>query len=200
MSEDAPRRIVSDTGPLISLEKISGGYRFIRGLYDQLLVPPAVLHELAAGAFESEAAYLRHYEIGDLIEVRVPTQSESEGAVTRRLDEGERQALRLALETGLPLLVEEQAGREVARELDLKISGIAGQVLRAVRISVVSPAEGNEMLVQLKVRGRINRQVFEAVRSAINEAVQPSAAPDGVCVSVEMTAASQSLTAWRGVA
>lgn len=58
MSEDAPRSIVSDTGLLISLEKISGGYRFIRRLYDRLLVPPAVLKELAAWAFESEAAYL----------------------------------------------------------------------------------------------------------------------------------------------
>lgn len=170
MSEDAPRRIVSDTGPLISLEKISGGYRFIRRLYDRLLVPPAVLKELAAGAFESEAAYLGHYEIGDLIEVRAPSQPEPEGVSTRRLDEGERQAIRLALETKLPLLIEEQAGRVVARELGLKISGIAGQVLRSVRVNVLRPAEATETLVQLKTAGRINRQVFEAVRSAINDA------------------------------
>ncbi|NBC85373.1 MAG: hypothetical protein GVY25_04190, partial [Bacteroidetes bacterium] len=162
---------VSDTGPLISLEKITGGYRFIRRLYDRLLVPPAVLKELAAGTFESEAAYLKHYEIGDLIEVRAASQPESEGAVTRRLDEGERRAIQLALETGLPLLVEEQAGREVARGLGLKISGIAGQVLRSVRTNVLSPAEGKRMLVQLKAAGRINREVFEAVRNAINDAV-----------------------------
>lgn len=97
MSEDVPRRIVSDTGPLISLEKIAGGYRFIRRLYDRLLVPPAVLKELAAGAFESEVAYLKHHEIGDLIEVRLSSQTEPEGAVMRRLDEGERRAIHLAL-------------------------------------------------------------------------------------------------------
>jgi predicted nucleic acid-binding protein len=171
MSEDVLRRIVSDTGPLISLEKISGGYRFVRRLYDRLLVPPAVLYELAAGAFESEAAYLRHYEIGDLIEVRAPTQPESKEEFTRRLDEGERQAIRLALETGLPLLVEEQAGREVARELVLKISGIAGQVLRSVRINVLPHAEAKGMLVQLKATGRINREVFDAVHNAINDTV-----------------------------
>lgn len=102
MSEDTPRRVVSDTGPLISLEKITGGYRFIRRLYDRLLVPPAVLKELAAGAFESEAAYLKHYDIGDLIEVRAPSQPEPEGAVTRHLDEGERRVIHLALESRTP--------------------------------------------------------------------------------------------------
>ncbi|WP_143815383.1 hypothetical protein [Longibacter salinarum] len=134
-------------------------------------MPLAVLKELAAGAFESQAAYLRHYEIGDLIEVRAPSQPKPEDAFTRRLDEGERQAIRLALERGLPLLVEEQAGRVVARELGLKISGIAGQVLRSVRANVLLPAEAKETLVQLKTAGRINRQVFEAVRRAINDAV-----------------------------
>jgi len=57
VSENDPKRIVSDAGPLISLEKITGGYRFIRRLYDRLIVPSAVLGELAAKAFESEAAY-----------------------------------------------------------------------------------------------------------------------------------------------
>lgn len=113
----------------------------------------------------------RHYEIGDLIEVRTPSQPEPEGAATRRLDEGERQAIRLASETGLPLLIEEQAGRVVARELGLKISGIAGQVLRSVRANVLPPAEAKETLIQLKTAGRINRQVCEAVRNAINDAV-----------------------------
>lgn len=42
MSTTPPRQIVCDTGPLISLEKITGGYRFIWCLYDRLLVPPAV--------------------------------------------------------------------------------------------------------------------------------------------------------------
>lgn len=46
MPEDR-RRIVSDTGLLISLEKLSDGYRFIRLLYDRILIPAAVLHELA---------------------------------------------------------------------------------------------------------------------------------------------------------
>ena len=37
------QRIVSNTGPLISLEKLSHGYDFIRQLYEKLVIPPAVL-------------------------------------------------------------------------------------------------------------------------------------------------------------
>ena len=169
MSEYDPKRIVSDTGPLISLEKITGGYLFIRRLYNRLIVPPAVLLELAAGAFESEAAYLRHYEIEDLIAVQSPSEVEAENMAARPLDEGERQAIRLARELGLPLLIEEQAGREVAREMAVPISGIAGQLLRAVRKQAVVPEEAEGMLVQLRAAGRINRQVFEAVRCAMGE-------------------------------
>lgn len=44
MSTDFPlRQIVSDTSPIISFEKITGGYRFIQRLYDRLIVPPAVI-------------------------------------------------------------------------------------------------------------------------------------------------------------
>ena len=48
------KRVVSDTSPLISLEKIEEGHTFLRQFYDEVLVPPAVLRELAAGPFENE--------------------------------------------------------------------------------------------------------------------------------------------------
>jgi len=32
----SPRRVVSDTSPLISLEKIEGGYTFLGQLYDNV--------------------------------------------------------------------------------------------------------------------------------------------------------------------
>ena len=103
------KRIVSDTSPLISLEKIDGGYTLFRRLYDKVFVPPAVLRELAAGLFESEEAYRSHFGIEDLLQVETPEHSEREE--TEHLDPGEREAIALALEFDLPLLIEEEAGR-----------------------------------------------------------------------------------------
>ena len=50
------RRIVSNTGPLISLEKLNQGHDFIRRLYDKLIISPAVLEEVAAGQFPTSEA------------------------------------------------------------------------------------------------------------------------------------------------
>jgi len=161
------KRIVSDTSPLISLEKIDGGYKLFRRLYDKVLVPPAVLRELAAGPFENEEAYLSHFGIDDLLQVETPKRSELDK--TEHLDPGEREAIALALEFDLPLLIEEEAGRTLARELGIRISGIAGQILQAVREETISADRGNQMLVALKRKGRINQQVFESVNSAIDE-------------------------------
>lgn len=55
------RRVGSDTGPLITLEKLPDGYRFIRRLYDKIVIPPAVLEELVQGQFASAEAYFAHY-------------------------------------------------------------------------------------------------------------------------------------------
>lgn len=148
------KRIVSDTSPLISLEKIDGGYKFFRQLYDKVLVPPAVLRELAAGPFENEEDYLSHFGIDDLLQVETPARFELDKP--EHLDPGEREAIALALEGDLPLQIEEEAGRTLARELGIRISGIDGQILRAVREEIIDAGLANRMLVALKKKGRIN--------------------------------------------
>jgi predicted nucleic acid-binding protein len=122
---------------------------------------------LAAGPFENEEAYLSHFGIDDLLQVEPPEHSEREE--TEHLDPGEREAIALALECDLPLLIEEEAGRTLARALGIRISGIAGQILQAVREEIISADRANRMLGVLKRRGRINQQVFESVKRAIEE-------------------------------
>jgi predicted nucleic acid-binding protein len=73
-----------------------------------------VLRELAAGPFENEEAYLSHFGIDDLLRVETPERSAPEN--TQHLDAGEREAIALALEFDLPFLIEEEAGRTLARE------------------------------------------------------------------------------------
>lgn len=116
--------------------EITGGFHFIERLYDQLIIPPAVMNELVAGQFETKDAYLRHFDAEDLVIVKPLAEAGSTGEIGNKagyLDKGEREAIRLALELELPLLIEEEAGRAVARELGLHISGIAGQLLKAAR-------------------------------------------------------------------
>ena len=72
----AVRRIVSNTGPLISLEKLNQGHDFIRCLYQKLIIPPAVLDEVAEGKFADPQEYLQYY-CRVRIEVRNPCEADA---------------------------------------------------------------------------------------------------------------------------
>ena len=161
------RTIVSNTGPLISLEKLDQGYNFIRLLYDKLIVPSTVLTEVAQGQFETPPAYLRHYAISDLIEVRSVTQKRWAIPEAERLHEGELQAIQLALALGLPLLIEETVGRRVAQGMGISISGIAGQIISAFRQEIISAKEATDKLEELFQAGRINRKIYETLTTTI---------------------------------
>ncbi len=162
------RQIVSDTGPLISLEKLSQGYEFIRCLYDKLLITPAVLEEVAAGQFATPEEYLQHYGISDLIEVRTVSQPQ-ELPEAERLHEGETQTIQLALELQLPLLIEETVGRRVAQSVGIQISGIAGQIIKAFRQDLIATTEAQNKLSELLRGGRINRKIYEALLASLSE-------------------------------
>ncbi|MEN8216645.1 MAG: hypothetical protein ABFS56_09765 [Pseudomonadota bacterium] len=163
------RLTVSNTGPLITLEKLSDGYSFIRKIYDRLLIPPTVLKELFQGQFVSAEAYLEHYGVTDLLEV-----VEIKPSVLpelKDLDQGEEEAIQLALQRGLPLLIEEQAGRDVACKLGVSISGIAGQVLRAFRDKILTAEETLNMLQELFTYRRINTRIYQGLVETVRQEV-----------------------------
>ncbi len=154
------RQVVSDTGPLISLEKLSDGYKFIRMLYETILIPPAVLDEVVHDQFETPTVYLHYYGITDLIEV-CPVSLEQELSELERLHDGEKQAIQLAIERKLPLLIEETVGRDIAERLGIQFSGIAGQIIRAFREGYISLPEVYSKLSELFQGGRINKKIYE---------------------------------------
>ena len=162
------RQIVSNTGPLISLEKLNQGYDFIRQLYDKLILSPVVLDEVAAGQFATPEEYLQHYGISDLIEVRTVSQPH-ELPEAERLHEGETQAIQLALELQLPLLIEETVGRRVAQSVGIQISGIAGQIIKAFRQGIISATEAQAKLGEFLRAGRINRKIYDALPASLSK-------------------------------
>ena len=117
-----PEEIVSDTGPIITLERLLGGFALLLRLYRRILIPPQVLNELTAGLYIS-GDHLQHYQVDDFIVVVAAPPPSPELA---RLDDGEQHAIALALERRLPLLIEDRMARQVAEEQGLVTSGIAG--------------------------------------------------------------------------
>jgi len=151
---------------MISLEKLGDGFRILRLLYDRILIPPSVLAEVIHGQFIDEHAYMEHYGISGFLEV---TQVQSQRALpeSELLDPGEIDAIRLALERNLPLLIEEEAGRRVAQQLGLQFSGIAGQILKAFRAEAIPSSEAQEKLRELLAAGRINKRIYETLSEVL---------------------------------
>jgi len=137
---------VSDIGPLISLESRPTGFQWIRSILDRLIIPPTVLEEVAH-PYEGRQAFLEEAELRRLIEVRRPEiRSKADpGSGGHVLDEGEQEAIALARELGDPLLIEEAAGRRVAKSLGCEALGAAGLIDRARQDDFLSFAEATEM-------------------------------------------------------
>ena len=89
------KNIVSNTGPLITLEKLDDGYEFIRKLHQKIIVPYKVLEEVSQ-QIGTPQDYLQKYHIEDFIEIR----DVKEIAVIpdiHILDDGEILAISLAI-------------------------------------------------------------------------------------------------------
>jgi hypothetical protein len=149
--------IISDTGPLISLEKITAGFLILQKLYDVILIPPEVLSELSKG-LPNGTNYLEKYSLQDFIKVEdieLPTGTDS-----WRLHNGEKYAIALALKYQLPILLEERRGRMIAIQQGLKVSGIIGQLDKATKIGILNPTETLQKIQELYKFLRISNKML----------------------------------------
>ncbi|MBB4067498.1 hypothetical protein GGQ18_000057 [Salinibacter ruber] len=155
--------LVSDTGPLISLESLPAGFQWIRSVLDRLIIPPTVLGEVAH-PYGGRQAFLEDTGLRRLIDVRRPeTRSKADpGSGWHVLDEGEQEAISLARELEYPLLIEETAGRRVAKSLGCEVSGIAGLIDRARQDDFLSFAEATEMWRILLKKNRISESLYQS--------------------------------------
>jgi predicted nucleic acid-binding protein len=122
--------VVSDTSPIRALNFL-GELSVLRMLFDRVLVPPAVNDELTLPLPQFAAVDLLQH---DFIEIRSLQSRRQVQQLLYRLDLGESEALALALEARIPLvLMDEKAGRQIAAQHGIVALGTLGILLRAKR-------------------------------------------------------------------
>lgn len=119
--------VVSDTSPLQYLH-LADAIGVLPRLYGRIIVPLAVVAELAAGK-------ARGYHTPSLdglkwVEITAPISLRS---LPSKLGIGEQEAISMAVERGLPLLVDDRDARLCARGLGLVVVGTFGVLLEAKR-------------------------------------------------------------------
>src|SRR5574341_782549 len=117
--------IVSDTGPLAVLFK-SNLLFILKAIYQEILVPEAVKIELI-----KKPEGIGIFENNPWIKVVKVTNRESVRILNLIVDEGEAEAIALALELDSMILMDERKGRNCAKNLKLKVRGTLGLFLEA---------------------------------------------------------------------
>lgn len=111
-------QIVSDTSPLIILKK-SGAIRILEKLFDEVIVTSKVREEL----YRKEKEFFESAGFIKIVEVK---NQSLVSVLSVIVDEGEAEAIALALEKKLPLLIDDLKGRKLAESLGMKYIGTLG--------------------------------------------------------------------------
>jgi len=128
--------VICDTSPIRALAHLAL-LDLLRQLYVQVLVPPAVQHELMNPASGHAIVDISYYPF---VQVQAPQDLGRVQALRRlRLDPGESEAVALAFEVPAAILVVDEAtARGVVQQLGLALTGTLGVLLEAKAQGLVS--------------------------------------------------------------
>lgn len=126
------REAVSDSSTLIHLALI-GRLKLLQEYYDQVLIPPAVWREVVdEGQGRADAREVEDAAQSGWLKVVVPADEFLLRLLKRDLDEGEAEAIVLALEQKTAvILLDESEARKVAEMYGLHKTGVIGLLIRA---------------------------------------------------------------------
>lgn len=108
--------VVTDSSCLIGLERI-GYLNLLPSLFDPILIPPAVASEFGM-AFP-------------WLQIVTPSDQAVVAALKLTVDDGEAEAIALAQEHGLLVILDDFKARTTAYKLGLKFTGLARILVRA---------------------------------------------------------------------
>jgi predicted nucleic acid-binding protein len=122
--------VVADASPLIALARI-GRLELCHALFNEVVIPQAVAGEILRHprGFEGEPP--------PWLAIRRVVDRQKVEELNQRLDLGEAEALVLALELGVPLLMDESQGRRMAGVLGIDVIGTLGLLLASKRAGLL---------------------------------------------------------------
>ena len=160
------RLVLTDASPLIALSRVDG-LDWLRSLFGAVAMPPEVRAEVLRGrALPGEAAIEEAIASGWL---RMTTHGPRAPELPD-LDEGEAACIRIALASQSPalLLIDERAGRALAREHGLRVAGTAALIGIARQRGLVPSAR--EIFAKLHAaQFRLAPEVIRSVLRRVGE-------------------------------
>ena len=128
-------KVVSDTsviGNLFLIDKL----QLLNALFETVIIPDKVAEELKR--LEAFGHDVHSIFQTDILSVKSVKNKEDVESLLEELDPGESEAIVLALELNIPLLlIDEKKGRAKAEALGIEVTGLLGILLRAKAKGVI---------------------------------------------------------------
>lgn len=163
--------VVSDSGPLITAERLGDGFAVMRRLFDRVLIPPAVFDEVSFPYARRGTDFVRAHGLSDVIEISAPVNPLRPDP-DMILEAGEVEALSLAVQESCYLLIEDgiarvQAGRLAAAGRIPGFAGLAGAVREGFRRGALKREDALSLVDRIRAAGRLDQDSWRLVRAQI---------------------------------
>jgi predicted nucleic acid-binding protein len=121
--------VISDASPLVSLARIEA-LELLSTIYGTVTLPEAVWHEVVVDAEGQPGA--KAIRDASWIETQTVSNQDLVQALRQDLDDGEAEAIALAVETDSPILImDDQHGRARADHFEIPCIGVIGVLIEA---------------------------------------------------------------------
>jgi predicted nucleic acid-binding protein len=162
--------VVSDSSPLNYLALLSD-FDLLRRIYGNLVIPPAVHHEVVERGLQYPVGKAVHAALGGWITVAAAPDAQQVISLRRehRLDQGEGEAILVAESLGKPpLLMDERRGVRCARQKGLTVIRTPLIYADAKHLGLIRTVR--EKLDALRARGfRLSDQHYAMILKELNE-------------------------------
>ena len=121
--------VVSDSSPLIALLNINQ-LELLKRFFSKVIISSMVAEEVERGLTQDSSWFALKQQ--GYISVQILKDDSRLVLLNLQLDPGESEAILLADQLELPLLIDEKAGRKMAKDMGVRIQGLVG-VLYALK-------------------------------------------------------------------
>ncbi|MES9880863.1 MAG: DUF3368 domain-containing protein [Sedimenticola sp.] len=132
--------VVSDAGPLIALGA-SGLLPELGNLFRVIYIPPAVEQEVLCDLSRPGAPEINGALVNDLLTRKRTSDKQALKALTELLDPGEAEALALAGELGVAIILDEKKGRRVAKKRGITPVGTGAILIKMKQKGIIKIVE-----------------------------------------------------------
>jgi len=139
--------IIADSSTLITLLD-TDNFPLLFELFEEIIITDEVYSEITYKFNHKKT--IQYYLSTNKLQLQSIEDQEIYEMLIKRLDRGESESIALAKKLELPLIIDERKGRNIAKELGIKIIDLIGIILKLMEKNIISKERAIEIVQQVE--------------------------------------------------